>query len=201
MSGGLDRERTTTSRPRECSRLLQCPPTLVMDVTYPIVKIPGREDRVFDDEQDGEGRMSSCSQSKGNLREAARLVEAGSRDPYLAGSGRFRRHSASGVTGSQSVDLQGEGPAPFVQSAELAVDDGDLAVVLDPHLPVSGLGDAAEAAPVDDEPLVDAAGTGAFDLLGARAVGLDQPVDVLRSEALGVVDVELAPLLPLGSSQ
>ena len=78
------------------------------------------------------------------------------------------------------------------------MEDGHLAVVLDPDLPVGRLGDAAEAAPVDDEPLVIAGGTGAFDLWRARALGLDQPVDVLGAETLGVVDVELAPLVPLG---
>src|SRR4051812_3921565 len=49
----------------------------------------------------------------------------------------------------ERVDL-----APLVERAEFSRDDADLAVVLDPDLPLRGLGDAAEATPVDDEPLV-----------------------------------------------
>ena len=76
--------------------------------------------------------------------------------------------------------------------------DIDLAVVLDADLPVGRPGDPAEAAPVNDEPLVGSGGTGALDLLRARPLRLDHPVDIFGPESLGVVDVELAPLDALG---
>src|SRR5262249_33600584 len=88
--------------------------------------------------------------------------------------------------------------AVLVQRFELAVMDGYLTGMLDPDLPVRRFGQAAEAAPVHHIPLIDARRTGTLDLLGAGAVGLDQPVDILRAETLGVVDVELAPLESLG---
>ena len=69
------------------------------------------------------------------------------------------------VRSSDGVHGEAIGPASLVQGPELAVDDGDLAGVLDPDLPVGRLGDAAEAAPVDDVPLVDARRAGALDLL------------------------------------
>src|SRR5262249_23532942 len=88
--------------------------------------------------------------------------------------------------------------APFVKRAELSVVHRHVAVVFDANLPMSGPGQAPEAAPVDDVPLVYTGRSGAFDLLGARSIRLHQPVNVLRAVALGIVDVELAAEIALG---
>src|SRR5262245_9309803 len=96
------------------------------------------------------------------------------------------------------LDCHLVGSASLVESPKLTVDDGDPAVVLDPDLPVGRLGNAAEPTPVNDEPLVDAGGARPLHLLGTGTVGLHQPIDVLRAEPLGVVDVQLASSFPLG---
>ena len=103
--------------------------------------------------------------------------------------GPFRLRLRERPFDPERVDL-----APLVERPELAVDDGDLTVVLDPDLPVRRLGDAAETAPVDDEPPVLAGGPVPLTL-SSPSGSSSEPVDVLGSEALGVVDVELAALL------
>ena len=79
--------------------------------------------------------------------------------------------------------------------------DGDLAIMLDADLPVRRFGNATESAVIDDEPSISTGRTGTFDFLRSRTFRLDQPVDIFRTEALGIVDVELTSLRPLGSSQ
>src|SRR5262249_43021523 len=76
--------------------------------------------------------------------------------------------------GGRSGRPDGErvGLASLIQSLELAVKDGDLAGVLDTDLPVRGLGDAAEATPVHDIPLVDTGRAGTLHLLRVGSVRL-----------------------------
>ena len=131
---------------------------------------------------------SSSETSNARLSRRSESADAQGDRPRLDGFGR-----AVGRLDHERVDL-----ASFVQAAELAVVDVDLAVVLDTDLPVRRPGDPAEAAPVDDKPLVGSRRTGALDLLRARPLRLDHPVDIFGPESLGVVDVELAPLHALG---
>ena len=100
--------------------------------------------------------------------------------------------SADGVHG-QAIST-----ASFIEGLELALNNGHGPRMLDPHLPVRGLGDPAEAAPVNDEPLVDTGWAGAFHLRRSRSFRLHEPVDVLGSQSFGIVDVELAALPSLG---
>ncbi len=98
------------------------------------------------------------------------------------------------IGGTTWLDLQRERLASLVERVELAVDHGNLAGMLDPDFPVRRLGNAPEAAPVDDEPLIDARRPWPLDFLGPKSVRLDKPVDVFRAKSLGVIDVELAAL-------
>src|SRR5262245_25167361 len=102
----------------------------------------------------------------------------------------------AGHRGSR-LDVQGVSPAPFVERAKLAVEEGQLAPMLHPDRPVGGFGDPAEAPPVDDEPLVFAGRSRSLDLLAAIGV-VPEPVDILGPEALCVVNVELAAVGSLG---
>ena len=100
--------------------------------------------------------------------------------------------------GVARFNLEGEGLAALVEGAELAVHDRQLACMLDADLPVGRFGNAAETAPVNDKPLIDARRARSLDFLGSDAVRLDEPVDILGAKALGVIDVKLSTLLALG---
>ena len=70
--------------------------------------------------------------------------------------------------------------------------------MLDADLPVGRFGNAAETAPVNDEPLIQSRRARSLDFLGSDAVGLNEPVDILGAKTLGVIDVKLSTLLALG---